>query len=276
MAYDEPALSTKQRGMMKREQEILAAAERILIVDGFFDMSMARIAEESRCPRGTIYRHFASREDIVVALACSVWEQRVALMRRGAAYQGPARIRMAGVGEGFALHFGLCPERFSILYKATDTVCENASPRCLKRLRRAERASVEVVRELIVEAVEAGELQTADYSVDEIVFAYSAQVMGGFALRQLGVPQATMDTPYSMDMLRRSLNVIGDAYGWRPLTKEVDWDEIAADIRRNVFPDETQQVYGTGAWYGKWGEAHPASQAVAPHMLRSQGSRAET
>jgi AcrR family transcriptional regulator len=264
MAYVESHFSPKQWEMLKREESILAAAESILISDGFFDMSMVRIAQQSKYSRATIYLHFVSREDIVVALASKAWEKRLELLARGASYPGRPRIRMGGVAEGFALFFAIYPNSFSILHKTTQAICEKASPHRLQRLRAAEGATADLLRGLIDEAVRVGDLKTEVGDVDEIIFALSSLSTGGFALHELGFPQATLRVHHAMDKFWHALNVLADAYGWRPLFKEVDWDETLADIRRTLFPEEAQQAYGPDAWwYGEWGLRHPKNQANA-------------
>jgi AcrR family transcriptional regulator len=280
MRYDEADLSTRQREMLKREQRILAAAESILITEGFLDMSMARVAQKSRCPRATIYLHFVSREDIVVALACKAWEIRQDLIERGAAYPGPTRIRMAAMAEGFALFFALYPDYFSILHKATATICEKASPYRVERLRAAEQATANVLQHIISEAVRLGELETTRADVNGILFAYSAMATGGFALHEVGFPEATLRVPHAMGLFRGALNALGDVYGWRPLTHEVDWYRTAAEIRRAVFPEESERVYGPGQWHSEWvGQAQerqePASSPANAGQIPGRQHRAD-
>ncbi len=240
--HEEAGLSAKQRDILKREDTILAAAEKILINDGFLDMSMARVAQKSKCPRGTIYLHFVSREDILVALACRAWERRLTLLERGASYPGPTRIRMSGVLVGSTLFSQLYPAHFSIMYKATQTVCERASLHRIERLRSAERATGDIVRRLIDEAVRAGDLKVKEVTTEKILFAYSAMTTGGFALNETGVSVAALDLADCMGKLRWSLNLLGDAFGWRPLSREVDWDRVEEDIRQTMFPEEVLRV----------------------------------
>ncbi len=257
MAYADIGFSAKQRDMLQREQCILSAAEGILVNDGFFDMSMVRIAQKSKCTRAVVYLHFTSREDIVVALACRAWEKRLELLERAVKYPGVARIRMGAVAEGFALFYRLYPEQFSILHKTTEAICEKASPHRLERLRRVERATGDLLRGLVEEAVRTGNLPTDKADVEEIIFALSALATGGFFLHELGFTRVTLQAPDAMDKFWRSLNVLADAYQWRPLSADVDWEETLADIRRTVFPEEVQKIYGPEAWYGQWGVHHP-------------------
>ena len=246
--------SARQRELLQREQAILAAAAEILLQEGFLDMSMLRIAQRSHCPRGTIYLHFASREDIVVALACQAWEKRLGLIQRGAGYPGSTRLRLAAMAEGFAFFYALYPDQFSILHKVSDTIRQMASPQRVATLRRAEQASADLVRQLIHEAVRCGDIATPGIDVDELLFAYCALATGGFALHELSFPQLILNLPHAMGQFRRALNILGDGYHWHPLGAEVDWDEVSADIRRRVFAEEAQLLYGRATWHGELGQ----------------------
>ncbi|MBN2310468.1 MAG: TetR/AcrR family transcriptional regulator [Candidatus Hydrogenedentes bacterium] len=258
MAYDEASLSSRQRDMLEREENILQAAQGILLSEGFYDMSMARVAEKSECPRGTIYRHFASREDIVVALACRAWTECLRMLRRGAEYPGPSRARMAGAAEGFALFYRLYPDQFAMLDKANHTVREKASLHRIESLRHAEAASADIVRSLLADAVRAGELRTTEFDIEEVVFAISALATGGFGLHQSGFVGEAVVVGDVIEKTWWAFNMLADAYGWRPLTHERDWDEALSDVRRAVFPEESMRAYGEGAWYGTYNNAPPA------------------
>ncbi len=281
MAFSDIDFSEKQRSLLQREQSILSAAESILVSDGFFDMSMVRIARKSNCTRAVVYLHFASREDIVVALAGRAWEKRLELLQRAASYPGPARIRMAAVAEGFAIFYRCYPEQFAILHKTTEAICEKASPHRLERLRRAEQATGNLLRALVEEAVRLGDLPSHDFDVEELVFALSALATGGFFLHELGFTRVTLQAPDAMDKFWRALNTLADAYQWRPLSADVDWEETLADIRRTLFPEEVQKIYGPEAWYGQWGVHHPKdwrshAPVSGPHSAGSRSFKTDS
>jgi AcrR family transcriptional regulator len=253
-------LSAKQRDMLKKEQRILAAAEKLFVENGFFDMSIARIAQKSKCPRTSLYFYFTSREDIVVALACQACGIRLELLRRAVRYPGPGRSRMVALAEAFAIFYRLYPNQFSILYKTTEAICEQASPHRLHQLRHTEEATSDLLRGVIENAVRAGEFARRDIDVEQIHFALVALTVGGFSLHELGFPKTSLHIPDAMDKFWQSLNVLADAYGWQPVSGDTDGEELLADIRRTVFPEETQKIYGPDAWYGHWGNQHPKNR----------------
>lgn len=51
-----------------QEQSLLEAAERILLTDGYEALGFRRLGEETGLARNSVYRYFASRDDLVAAL----------------------------------------------------------------------------------------------------------------------------------------------------------------------------------------------------------------
>ena len=50
----------------KRRSEILAVAERTLLRQGFTETTMQRVAEEAGASKETLYRHFNSKDDLLI------------------------------------------------------------------------------------------------------------------------------------------------------------------------------------------------------------------
>ena len=62
-------IARRQRDIARREQAMLDAAQALIQRDGLLSLHMARVAEESGYAIGTLYKHFASKEDLLVTLA---------------------------------------------------------------------------------------------------------------------------------------------------------------------------------------------------------------
>lgn len=65
-AHGHRTLKEKQR--QEREQLILKTAEEVFIANGYFDTSIDEIAARVGIGKGTVYLHFPSKEDLVVAI----------------------------------------------------------------------------------------------------------------------------------------------------------------------------------------------------------------
>jgi AcrR family transcriptional regulator len=68
MSLVTPPLPLRERQRQEREQLILQAAEELLLEHGYHDTSIDEIAARVGISKGTVYLHFASKEDLVFAL----------------------------------------------------------------------------------------------------------------------------------------------------------------------------------------------------------------
>jgi TetR/AcrR family fatty acid metabolism transcriptional regulator len=68
MSATTPHRSLKERQRLEREDLILQAAEEVFVEKGYNNASMDEIAARVGIAKGTLYLHFACKEDMVVAL----------------------------------------------------------------------------------------------------------------------------------------------------------------------------------------------------------------
>lgn len=244
-------LSPKQQAMQERERSILEVSRDLVLEHGYYGVTMEQIARASGCPKGTLYHRFACKEDILVTLAVECIDRRSALFHRAAAFEGKSRERALGIGEAAALFGRLHPEDLRIMQTATGPIREKASPIRLMPLLEAERVAMNVLVGLLKEAVEAGDLELDhNGTIEEIAIGSWGLLHGGFSIIQDGIPQNLLGVSDPFHKLWRYFNRSIDAYGWRPLFDEWDYEESLARLRKEVFPVEAQALYGEGMWYG--------------------------
>lgn len=240
-------LSAKQIEIQQREATILTEARRILLERGYFGLTMDRVAQASDCPKGTMYQRFGCKEDLVLALAAESLERRLAMVARSAAYAGMSRERVVALGEAAALFARLQPEDLRILHAATGPVRENASPTRLDALVRVERAVVEILKGILEDAVREGDLPIRDTAVlNEMAFGIWALVDGSYTLIESGATRNALALSDPISSMFQVFNVLADGYGWRPLYADHDWEEVLANVRRTVFPEEIQRLRAMG------------------------------
>ncbi|MCC6142546.1 MAG: hypothetical protein IT368_01945, partial [Candidatus Hydrogenedentes bacterium] len=121
-----------------------------------------------------------------------------------------------------------------------------------------------LLRGIVEQAVEQGDLilRPGD-SVERITFGIMSLVDGAYSLSENGIPQNALGMGMPVRELWLIYNLLADAYAWRPLYRDQDWEETMADIRRAVFPGESQELYGEGCWYGDHGTAPPSDPNAA-------------
>ena len=248
-------LSPKQREIIERDTLILEVARDMLLERGYFGLTMDRLAEASNCPKGTMYQRFGCKEDIILALAMQSLEHRSAMMARAGAFEGKTRERVLAFGEAVALFARLHPDESRILHIATGPIREKASMERVMALREKEHEMVGMLHSLLQEAVAKGELvlDREGATIEEMAFGIWALVEGSFTLIESGVPENTLGIRDPFTRMFRAFNVLADGYGWHPLFHERDWEDLLARVRRTIFPEEAQAVYGPGQWYGDKG-----------------------
>jgi hypothetical protein len=173
------------------------------------------------------------------------------MMKRGAAFDGRPRERLLVVGEATGLFTRLHTEDSRILHSSMGAMGEKASPERLQSLAFAERDAIDIVREILSDAMESGDLVLPERATpEEIVLSLWGLVDGTHALIEGGRLRVALDIPDPYHRVWRFFNIAADGYGWRPLFSEWDYEEVLARARQEIFPDEAQRVYGKGVWYG--------------------------
>ena len=244
-------LSQKHLEIQSRDNAILDAAREIFFERGYYGLTMDGIANSVGCPKGTIYHRFSCKEDIIICLATRSLRVRNSMMSRAAAFEGRSRERMLAMGEAIALFTRLYQSDSRLLHTAMGPLREKASPERVLALAREENAGIQTVYQILASGVQAGDLPLeGEVSVEEIALGAWGLVDGSFALIESGIPFHCLELKDPFHKVWHFFNIAADGYGWKPLLNEWDYEETLANVRRQVLPDEAQQVYGEGQWYG--------------------------
>ena len=106
--------SLKEKQRQEREALILKIAEEVLLEKGYYETSMDEIASRVGVAKGTVYLHFPSKEDLVVAIFAQDLQQFSEGIEAIMASELPVRAKI----EAF-LHFmygGFFSKRTQLLY----------------------------------------------------------------------------------------------------------------------------------------------------------------
>lgn len=87
----------RERQRQEREALILQVAEDVLREKGYYATSIDEIAARVGIAKGTVYLHFASKEDLIVAISQRDLGQLIAEIREIADTTGSARSKLEGI-----------------------------------------------------------------------------------------------------------------------------------------------------------------------------------
>lgn len=233
-----PTLTPKQREILDREQRILAVARPMIVREGYHGLNMDRIAEQVGYSKGTIYNHFANKEEIILALALQTVEKRVAMFRRAAEFRGRARHRMVAISvaaERFVRDF---PDHFRFeQILSLDSVKEKTSEKRQSLIDGCEMQCMTILGGIVRDAMAHDELTLEEgMSPEDLIFGLWALTSGGYAIMFSSESLGQLGLGEPFGLVRRHCNALMDGYGWKPFSSEFDTDALARQIQAELFP----------------------------------------
>ncbi len=258
-------MTTKDRRLRERaerEQRFLDKAQELIQHDGLLSLQMSRIAEECDYATGTLYQHFASKEDLLVALATRNCLSRVHLFGRASRWHGPSRERMVAIALADMMVIREQPEHFRLAqFVMTDIVWGAASAVSRQRSLEASAPLGTLTDSIVIDAIAAGDLP-ADLGLPPQALAVGPWILslGLHTLTQAEglLEKRVLGDPYRL--LMKHLHCLLNGYGWRPLFDPADDDALDAlntRLCRDVFDSACPQSFRSTA---------PADRSDAPRL----------
>lgn len=231
----------RQREFAQREQRFLDKARALICENGLLNLQMARVARGCDYATGTLYQHFASKEDLLLALNSHVTGDRVALFRRAAAWRAGSRERIFAIAVADTVFARRYPEHFRLSqYVFTDAVWHAASADRRQQALEAGRPLGEAVSEIIQDALDQGDLESHGLNHYELIVGNWTLTQGMHTLVHAdGLAQMyDIREPYRKMLMH--LQLLLNGMGWQPLSTAWDMkelDELIARVRGDVFSD---------------------------------------
>ncbi len=236
-------MGTQERKLREREARealFLDTAEGMIAESGFMKLQMGPLAAACDYATGTLYQHFQSKEDLLLALASREFEVHLDFFRKVERWQGgTTRERMIAIAVAELEFARRHPQHMKLKhYVLTEAVWEQTS-----EVRRTEALACsgpmsEIVNRIVRDAVEAGDLDTRGLSLTAISLGPWSLCEGMTALGQVQGLMEALRIADSERLLFRHLQTLLNGMGWQPLVELSDDEETAAlvsRIRKEVF-----------------------------------------
>ena len=111
------SLKEKQRG--EREALILQVAEEVLMEKGYYETSIDEIAARVGIAKGTVYLHFPSKEDLVIAIFERDMQQLLQYIDTTISSPMTSRGKMEAIFD--LVHGGIISKRMQLLYSLSNS-----------------------------------------------------------------------------------------------------------------------------------------------------------
>ena len=233
-------LSPKQQEIKLREQRILNVARSVLIQHGYHGLNMERIAAKVEYSKGTVYNHFANKEEIIVALAIETVAKRLELFKQAAQFKGVSRFRMLAIGQAAEKFVHDYPD-FFVLEQILQlpSVRQKISKQRQHEINNIEVLCMDILAGIVRDAVAAEDLVLdGNITPEKIVFGLWSLTSGGFAIaaRSGALPHLGLDNPF--EIVHNHTAALLDGFAWAPLSSDYDSNRINQKIHCEVLCNE--------------------------------------
>jgi AcrR family transcriptional regulator len=230
-------LDRKLKETTQRELLILDTARNILAEEEVSDLTIDRIAQAIEYSRATVYQHFKSKEDIILALATQNLYLQADLLKQAVEFEGNTREKLYAVGLAAGL---LWPSHLKMeLIMHTSSLRSKASQRWKQELTEAEKQCLAPTVSLINQACLDGHFSLpADMTPEELVFSLWSMTFGSFVVMNSEKPLANLKVKKPVHSIMITLQAALDGLGWKPLSNEWDYEATITRIRKDLLKDK--------------------------------------
>ncbi|MDP4527669.1 helix-turn-helix domain-containing protein [Alkalimonas delamerensis] len=208
----------KQREREEREQLFLDTAEQLIAEEGFLQLQMAKLAKACDYATGTLYQHFSSKEDLLMALMARQSALHLALFERIEQWQAPSRMRIFAICVA-EQDFNRRQANYVKLsqYVMTEAVWENASEARRQQLLQCGQPICRIVSGIVQQAIDDGDLDPQGASTMELAYGTWALCQGSHTLEHTQGLLEAFSIPRSPMTMYRNMNRLLNGMQWQPL-----------------------------------------------------------
>lgn len=167
-----------------RREQILAAARRCFIAQGFHPTRMDDIAREAELSKGGVYFHFKSKQDVFDSLVEEEFAESMGFLRSVIEDTSSIPDKMARLGAHYVEYFSSAPDAPRFFVVMGEMALRD--PRLASRLLEMQTAYVDMVASLIQQGIEAGLLRPVEPR--KVAAILKAVLDGVEGLTALGFP----------------------------------------------------------------------------------------
>jgi AcrR family transcriptional regulator len=220
-----------------RPAQILSAAREVFLTAGWDGFSVESVADFAECSRPLVYKHFASKEDIMLAMAVESRRRRVALSQLALKFEGRPRERMLAMGE---VNRVLASRDLPVeLFVASTSIRAKTSQERQDELRQLGHEAVTTGIQVVEQAVRDGDLALPEFlTPNGLFFVLWASRWGAANIVRSDTPLddwGIASPDFAMDA---ALGTMLDGFKWRPLSSEWDYAETRNRLYAEVFTED--------------------------------------
>ena len=231
-----------------RELELIELARSLVEDECLTTLTIDKLVAAAPYSKGTIYKHFISKEDLLLAICNTCVSEIHALFKRALTFKGNSRERIIAVVVAYIIWAKLHPSQlFAVLSAHSPSVAACSSEERNVGHQQAEMALMAIMNDEIGKAINAGDLTLPDsISFQQVTFAMWSASWGAMAL----IMSKGSSTELQPMILEResftNARLILDGFNWKPLSNEWDYGESVKRIAEELFQPEIETLQKMG------------------------------
>jgi AcrR family transcriptional regulator len=231
-----PTTLRKQRAIQAREELILDHAAVLLGENGYLGLNLDELAARIEYAKGTIYLHFASKEDLLLGVVIRAVEDRARLFRHASRYPGLTREKCCAVGIADLILNDRQPHAFEMMQLvSTASVWEKTSQARRTRLKQSSLAIFEPVLGIVREALLAGDIRRKDVPAEHIALGLFTMSKGAMLIQSGGDAFPAEFVTGVRESIQLNRHRFLDGVQWHPLLEDHDYASVERNLRDHYF-----------------------------------------
>ncbi|SFC98973.1 TetR/AcrR family transcriptional regulator [Pseudoalteromonas denitrificans] len=238
-----------EQALQAREQDIINAAVVLIQEQGVEHLTMDKVVGKVSYSKGTVYKHFDGKEDLLLAISNYAVSILSDLFWRASQFQGCTRERMLLLNFSYLIYAILHPALFqTVVCAKSPNVSGKSSEKRLQEQEQLEFKLLGAIHGIVEGALTDKSLNIPEHmDIQQLCFANWSMAYGTIILLSGEVEQCSGRTALIVEReLFNQNNLLFDGMKWQPLTHEKDYASALKKALEQVFPKELLLMHEKG------------------------------
>ena len=240
--------SITQEEFLQREIELIKLGRQLVENDCLTTLTIDKLVSESCYSKGTIYKHFVGKEDLLMAICNTSIKEMQDMFCRALEFKGNSREKVLAVMVSYVIWAKLYPSQlFAVLAAHSPSVAACCSESRNETHRHHEAQLMGLMNRQIEKAIESGDLVLPEgMCIEQVTFAMWSVSWGAMAL----IMSKGDSVKLGPMMLEResftNSRLLLDGFGWKPLSSDWDYSASIKNIANQIFEPEIETLKNMG------------------------------
>ena len=234
-----------------KERELLIINTAVLLIqrNGIENLTMDKVVTQVPFSKGTVYKHFVGKEDLLLAISNHSIKVLGDLFHRAYQFKGCARSRMLLLNFSYLIYAMLYPALFqTVLCAKSPNVVGKSSEKHINEGERLEIKLMTSIHGIVEDGLADSSLELPmNMDIQQLCFSNWSMAYGAITLLSSEVEQCSGRTSLIVERELFNLsNMLYDGMGWKPYTKDRSHCAELKIALAELFPEELAQIKAKG------------------------------